>query len=189
MTDRTYCYPPDFTVLRNKLGLRDAEALDQAERLLVSQRIQEPLPRGRFDLNHLRAIHHHLFQDIYEWAGELRTLEISKGATQFQPKRFIETGIADVHRRIIERDFLVGLSRTEFAEDAGQIIGDINHAHPFREGNGRTQLLYLKHLAENAGHRIVFARIDADRWIEASKRSHLADYDGMISVIFKALSD
>lgn len=189
MTDRTYCYPPDFTVLRNKLGLRDAKALDRAERLLVSQRIQEPLPRGEFDLDHLRAIHRHLFQDIYEWAGELRTVEISKGATQFQPRKFIETGIADVHRRILERDFLVDLSSTVFAESAGQIIGDINHAHPFREGNGRTQLLYLKQLAENAGHRIVFTRIDVDRWMEASKRSHLGDYGGMISVIFGALSD
>jgi cell filamentation protein len=104
-------------------------------------------------------------------------------------KRFIETGIADVHRRLKERNFLVGLSRREFAESAGQIIGDINHAHPFRDGNGRTQLLYLKQLAENAEHRIAFARIDSDLWIEASKRSHLADYDGMVSAIFAALSD
>ncbi len=161
--------------------------MDHAERLLVSQRIQEPLPPGKFDLLHLRAIHRHLFQDIYDWAGELRTVEISKGTTQFQPKRFIETGIADVHRRLVERDFLIGLSRTEFAERAGQIIGDINHAHPFREGNGRTQLLYLKQLADNAGHRIVLNRIDADHWMDASKRSHLADYSGMNSVIFGAL--
>ena len=95
--------------------------MDHAERLLVSQRIQEPLPLGKFDLLHLRAIHRHLFQDIYDWAGELRTVEISKGTTQSQPKRFIETGIADVHRLLVERDFLMGLSRTEFAEHAGQI--------------------------------------------------------------------
>ena len=188
MTDRTYCYPPDFAVLRNKLGLRDAVALDHAERLLVSLRIQEPLPRGEFDLHHLRAIHRQLFQDIYEWAGELRTVEIAKSGTQFQPMRFVEMGIADVHRRLVEQNFLMDLSQIDFAESAGKIIGDINHAHPFREGNGRTQLLYLKQLAENAGHQIILARIDADRWIDASKRSHLADYDGMTSVILGALS-
>jgi len=189
MTDRTYCYPPDFSVLRNKLGLRDETALDQAERLLVTQRIYEPVPGGDFDLDHLRAIHRHLFQDIYVWAGELRTVEIAKGGTQFQPMRFIEMGIADVHRRLSEQNFLTDLNQADFAEGAGRIIGDINHAHPFREGNGRTQLLYLRQLAENAGHQVVLTRIIADDWIDASRRSHMADYDAMTTVIRDALKD
>ena len=60
----------------------------------TADRSREPIPRGAFDLAHLRAIHRHLFQDIYDWAGELRTVEISKGRQQFQFRKFIETGMA-----------------------------------------------------------------------------------------------
>ena len=95
MSDPDYCYPPDFTVLRNKLGIRDAPTLEAAERRFVAQRLLEAVPTGDFDLDHLRAIHRHLFQDVYEWAGEVRTVEIAKGGSGFQPRRFIETGLPD----------------------------------------------------------------------------------------------
>ncbi|MDE2792163.1 MAG: hypothetical protein OXI81_17310 [Paracoccaceae bacterium] len=61
MSDRDYCYPPDYTVLRNRLDIRDARALDEAERELVALRLLEPVPTGDFDLTHLKAIHCHLF--------------------------------------------------------------------------------------------------------------------------------
>ena len=68
---KLYTYP-NSPVLRNKLDLRDADALERAERLLVQQRIEEGIPRGNFSLDHLQAIHRHLFQDVYEWAGDIR---------------------------------------------------------------------------------------------------------------------
>src|SRR5262245_54837422 len=101
MNDRAYCYPPNYTVLRNRYHIRDQQELDAVERLLVAQRLTEPAPTGNFDLTHLRAIHRHLFQDIFEWAVEIRTVEISKDGSQFQFRRFIETGMADVHRRLV----------------------------------------------------------------------------------------
>jgi cell filamentation protein len=118
--------------------LTDAGDLDRVERLHTANRGYEPIPRGSFDLAHLRAIHRHLFQDIYEWAGELRTVEISKGRQQFQFRKFIETGMADVHGRLVRSRFLNGLAAAPFAEAAAVIVGDINYIHPFREGNGRT---------------------------------------------------
>lgn len=87
----------------------------------MSQRIYEPIPGGDFDMIHLHAIHHYLFQDVYDWAGELRTVEIAKDETQFQPMRFIEMGIADVHGRLSEQGFLIDLSKADFAEGAGRI--------------------------------------------------------------------
>lgn len=104
MSDTEYCYPPDYTVLRNKLGLRDAKELEFFEREFVMQRIAQGAPSGDFGLAHLQAIHRHLFQDVYEWAGEIRTVEIAKGGSQFQFRRFIETGMADIHRRLAARD-------------------------------------------------------------------------------------
>ena len=69
MSDRDYCYPPDYTALRNRLDIRGAPALEAAERELVALRLPEPVPAGDFDLAHLKAIHRHLFQDVYAWAG------------------------------------------------------------------------------------------------------------------------
>jgi cell filamentation protein len=180
-SDDPYVYP-GTSVLRNKLGTNDPVFLDKQERALVVLRSRRGVPRGSFDLAHLRAIHRHLFQDIYGWAGELRTLEISKGRQQFQFRKFIETGMADVHGRLARSRFLKGLAATAFAEQAAVIIGDINYIHPFREGNGRTQLQYLKELAEEASHRLDLTRIEGPRWIAASIASHAADYQPMAEV-------
>lgn len=186
--DRVYCYPPDYTVIRNKLDLRDAAALDRVERRLVSVRMTQDIPSGAFDLAHLRAIHHHLFQDVYEWAGALRTVEISKGGNQFQLLRYIETGMADVHRRLVARETLRGLSPHDFAQGAGEILGDVNYVHSFREGNGRTQLVYLRQLARQAGHDLDLRLIDRTTWMEASHRAHQHDFKPMAHCIAVALA-
>ena len=187
MSDRDYCYPPDFTVLRNRLDIRDARALEAAERALVAQRLVEPVPAGEFDLAHLKAIHRHLFQDIYAWEGEVRTVEIAKGASGFQPRRFIAAGMADVHRRIVAAEYFRGLGPDGFAAGAGSVLGDVNHVHPFREGNGRTQFQYLKQLAARAGHAIDLTRIDRAAWLDASRRSNTGDYEAMTHCIRQAL--
>jgi len=182
-----YTYPGS-SVLRNKLGIADAALLDASERRLVTQRAAEGLPHGHFDLAHLRIIHRHLFQDVYDWAGEIRTVEIAKGGHQFQFQRYIHTGMADVHRRLKDVKFLRGLSRAAFAAAAGKIVGDVNYVHPFREGNGRTQLYYLEQLAERAGHGFDLGQIDPDRWIEASRAAHDGDYKPMGAEIARVLT-
>ena len=182
-----YLYPGS-TVLKNRLGILESNSLDVVERWYSGNRAAQKLPMGEFDLDHLKRIHHHLFQDIYEWAGKTRTVEISKGGSQFQFRQYIETGMADVHRRIVQSDYLRSLSRGDFAAQAGQIIGDVNYVHPFREGNGRTQLLYLKQLTEQAGHRLDISRIEPKAWLEASKAAHRADYAPMSACIHAALA-
>ncbi len=97
--------------------------------------------------------------------------------------------MADVHRRIVQSDFLRGLSREEFAAKAGEIMGDVNYVHPFREGNGRTQLEYLRQLATQAGFEFRHNRLDGARWIAASKAANLGDYKPMATEIGRALSD
>jgi len=171
-----YVYP-NSKVLRNKRNFVDATELDYVERELVVQRIAEGAPTGRFDLDHLRAIHKHLFQDIYDWAGELRRVELAKDGNQFQFRRFIETGMADVHGRLERSHYLKSLTAMEFAAKAGEIIGDVNYVHPFREGNGRTQLEYLRLLAQQAGHPVDLSKIDAARWLAASKAAHRGNYE------------
>jgi cell filamentation protein len=182
-----YCYP-GTGVLRNLLGVRSQSELDRAERQLVQLRIQEGTPEGNFDLKHLQAIHRHLFQDIYDWAGEVRQVEISKGGNQFQFRQFISTGMADIHKRLVAAKFLRGLSKDQFAEKAGEIIGDVNYVHPFREGNGRTQLEYLRQLADHVGHNFSAAKLDPAQWLLSSRTAHLGDYRLMSAAICGALT-
>ena len=189
MSEDPYCYPPDFKVLRNKLNLRNSAELDRAERLIVQNRAQQGVPKGDFDLLHLQAIHQHLFGSVYDWAGKVRTVEISKGGSQFQPKSFIETGVVDIHRRIVASNYLKGTDRDDFAKRAGEIIGDLNHVHPFREGNGRTQLQFLNQLADRAGHRFDIQKLDRDTWMRASAKANDCDYTLMQDSIRRALDD
>jgi len=186
MSEDPYVYP-GTKVLRNKLDLRDPATLAALERRMVAQRIMEGVPRGAFDLEHLQSVHRHLFQDVYEWAGEIRVTELSKGGQQFLLRRFIESGVADVARRIAEAKSFKGLSLPGFAREAGRVIGDINYIHPFREGNGRTQLQILRQLAEVAGWSFVVRRIDPAAWLQASRRSHGGDYAAMTDCIRGAL--
>lgn len=169
--------------MRNKLDLTGLEKLEEAERLLSYRRLQEEIPQGNFDLEHLQAIHRHLFQDIYEWAGEVREVEISKDKSQFQLLEFVERGMADVHRRLESADFLRGLDADQFAVAAGKIIGDVNYVHPFREGNGRTQREYLRQLASEAGHDFRIELLDREQWIDASIEAHRCNYEPMAKAI------
>jgi cell filamentation protein len=186
MSDDPYVYPGSI-VLRNKYGIRNANMLDKIEREIAAERINQGVPSGDFDLAHLKAIHRHLFQDIYDWAGDIRTVEISKGGSQFQFRQYIETGMADVHRRIEAAKYFKALTPSAFAERAGEIIGDVNYVHPFRDGNGRVQLQYLKQLGQRAGHPIDLTRLHAGPWIAASTEAHLGRYDAMAICIERAL--
>jgi cell filamentation protein len=177
-----YVYP-GTGVLRNKLDIRSEAVLERIERNIVAVRGRRNTPTGSFDLAHLRAIHRHLFQDIYDWAGELRTVEISKEGHQFQFRRFIETGMADVHRRLVAADFLRGLDLSAFSVAAGEILGDVNYVHPFREGNGRAQLQYFRLLADHAGHPIDLTRLDREAWMAASRAAHNGDYTRLAAEI------
>ncbi|MFM9864980.1 MAG: Fic/DOC family protein [Micropepsaceae bacterium] len=182
-----YVYPDAPAVLKNKFGIKNAERLDKVERRSVVQRVEEGVPRGNFDLDHLCAIHRHLFQDVYTWAGKTRTVELAKDGDQFHLVAYIQTGMADVHRRLVQRRFLAGLDAEDFAREVAQIIGDINYVHPFREGNGRTQMQFLKQLAQRAGHGIDLTRLHRKQWIEASRAAQLTNYEPMSKAIAGSL--
>ena len=184
--DRQLYKYPGTDVLRNKLDIRDQTALNQTERQFVGERIEQGAPKGDFDLAHLQAIHKHLFQDVYEWAGEIRKVDFHK-TSWFLPHSRIEMGMADVHSRLKRDQYLSGRTRENFTKGAAEIIGDVNYVHPFREGNGRTQLLYLEQLSERAGHRIDLSRFDRDQWIQASIAANEKQYEPMRACIDKAI--
>lgn len=134
-------YTYDNGTLRNRFGITDADELAAVEADVTLARITEietvGLP-GNFDLGHLQATHRRIFGDLYDWAGELRTVDISKGTSLFCLARFLPAaathvfdGLAPIRRQLRASDDLP----VEFAA----WYADLNALHPFREGNGRTQ--------------------------------------------------
>jgi len=154
----------------------------------VANRIDQGAPSGNFDLKHLCSIHHHLFQDVYEWAGRLRQVNFGKGESGFHPYGRLEMGMADVHKRLSDQGFLRGMKAEKFAPEAAEYIGDVNRLHPFREGNGRTQLQYLKQLGQRAGHDIDLTKFDRVSWVQASIEANKFDTARMADCISAALS-
>ncbi len=113
---------------------------------------------------------------MYPWAGELRTIEISKG-TSFCPSIHIASFAEDVFRKLADNDHLQGLERPAFIRGLADLYGDVNAIHPFREGNGRTQRAFLAQLAREAGYTVSWQDMDQEENIAASVASFNANND------------
>jgi cell filamentation protein len=158
---------PHSGVLRNLLGLREASALAAAEADITAARLTRLAVRpvsGAYDLAHLQAFHREVFGSIYPWAGQIRSVEIAKGTTQFCHVRMIPGFAADVFGRLARRQHhLRGLDRETFLTALADLYGDVNALHPFREGNGRSQRAFLAQLAADAGHPLDWTGMDPER--------------------------
>ncbi len=171
-----YVYPGTET-LRNRYGLRDAGELARREAVITTARTIElgarPLPGG-YDLAHLRAVHRHIFADVYAWAGELRTVAIAKGDLFALPEH-IEPYLSGVLAQLPAESYLQGLKREPMLDRLTHYLAEINAVHPFREGNGRAQRAFVRQLADQVGYRLDWRGLDAQRNIEASRAAHRGD--------------
>lgn len=186
--DSFYCYPHTY-VLKNKLGITDEEELKKAEReitaLRTAQLMQNPM-EGIFDFDFLKRIHLFLFGDIYEWAGQTRNVNISKG-NQFCRCEFIEDQMNNVMQKLKKEEYLAGLKKEKLAQRLSYYIGEINAIHPFREGNGRTQRMFIELLAEHNGYHLDFSKISNEEMLEASLQTFNLEYEYMAELFMKAL--
>lgn len=175
--DKTYCYE-DSTVLKNKLDIRDKEKLSNIEGEVTFHRsiqIQDKPVKGNLDYLHLKDIHKALFNDIYSWAGELRMVDIAKD-NMFCKPAFLESYGEDFFKGIKKNNYCIGTDRNVFAEKAAELTGDLNALHPFREGNGRSQRMFLRYLANVAGYKMEFSNVPHEEIIKASIESMQCDY-------------
>lgn len=184
-----YTYPGTDT-LKNKLGATTHDELEEREAPYVAARhIEIEAGHGpplQCDAEHLKALHRHLFQDVYEWAGHTRDEEVPLGdgsiATEPELKRegsrafvagpHIAVALDEIAAKLRDADYLGGLSRDAFAERAADLLAELNAVHPFREGNGRTQRAFVEQLAQAAGHDLDFSVISKERMIVASMAAH-----------------
>ncbi len=168
------CYD-GTSCLINKFDIRDPVKLAEIEANIsfakASELERNPIS-GSFDFEHYKAIHRFLFGDIYSWAGQIRTVDMSKKGTSFTKASEIERNAAFCFERLQSMNCFTGLSFNDFAEEIVDFYCVTNILHPFREGNGRTQRAFLTQLIRNAGYDIDFPEIDPD--------------DLMIATIFSA---
>jgi cell filamentation protein len=210
LTRAEFFYYPN-NVPRNRLGLDDAEALSRIERDLTTWRLEEihageapEATSGQFDLTHLKAIHAHAFQDLYEWAGVTRAepMEIEGNTFQaapllykgeeskvpFLPSHQVNKALDRTFDQLRADNYLQHLPREEFADRAAKVFSDINAVHAFMEGNGRTQREFMLQLAEHAGHPLNFDVVSGYRMGIVSEEARLGDLTGM-QRMFQEISD
>jgi cell filamentation protein len=184
-----YVYP-GTNVLKNLAGIDDQDRLQRFEAVSTAHRISElrfsPV-RGAFDLTHLRRIHQHIFQDVYPWAGEFRTVDIRKeGDFWFCRHEFMEQTLSELFERLSSENELRNTTPNQFAPRAAFYLGELNAIHPFRDGNGRVQREFIRELGLSAGLRVDWAQVTQEEMYRASIASFQnADLRPLEDLIFR----
>jgi cell filamentation protein len=184
--DTKYCYP-NTSVLKNKANLKTQEELTKFETLSVTQRGDEPLPKGRLSVRYYRALHKHLFQDVYSWAGRPRSIRISKHGSMFCYPENIGKQLSALFSNLAAENDLRDLEPEVFARSAAHFLAELNAIHPFREGNGRTQTTLLSVLADQAGHPLDLERLKPQPMMDAMIASFHGNENPLVDVILSLM--
>ena len=160
-------------MLENKLGLTSSADLAREEERISKKKavelfekgILDDLPAGKFST--LQVIHKYMFEDIYDFAGKIRTVNIAKGNFRFAPLMYIETALENIDK----------MSQLSFDEIVEKYV-EMNIAHPFREGNGRSTRIWLDHILKNEIGKVVdWSKVDKEDYILAMERSPIKDIE------------
>ena len=160
-------------MLENKLGLTSSAELARMEEqlskkkavLLFEKGILDSLPAGKFST--LQAIHRYLFEDIYEFAGEIRKVNMAKGNFRFAPLMYLDAALKNIDK----------MPQSDFDEIIEKYV-EMNIAHPFREGNGRSARIWLDHmLKQEIGKVIDWSKVDKEDYLLAMERSPVKDIE------------
>lgn len=170
--------------LENKLGLTSSADLAREEERISKKKavalfetgLLDTLPAGKFVT--LQAIHKYLFEDIYDFAGEIRTVNMAKGNFRFAPLMYLQSALENIDK----------MPQSNFDEIVEKYV-EMNIAHPFREGNGRSTRIWLDHILKNEIGKVVdWSKVDKENYLLAMERSPIKDVE--IKVLLKgALTD
>ena len=166
--------------LENKLGITNPAELAREEERISKKKAVELFESGSLDklapgrFASLQAIHKALFEDIYDFAGELRTVNLAKGNFRFAPLMYLEAALANIDK----------MPQSTFDEIIEKYV-EMNIAHPFREGNGRSTRIWLDHILKNEIGKVVdWSKVDKENYLLAMERSPIKDVE--IKVLLKA---
>jgi cell filamentation protein len=184
-----YLYP-GLNVMRNRLSIRQADRLAHAAYELTALRAATlPLGLPARGLPHLCAIHRHLYQDIFDWAGEIREIDIYQGDTRFCHFAYIEKEGNALMQELEEEEYLVGLKSEEFIARLSHYYCEINVLHPFRIGNGIAQRIFFEQLAIHAGYQLDWRDIEPEAWAQANQSGAMGDLSALQTIFGKVVSD
>ncbi|EAJ6215868.1 cell filamentation protein Fic [Campylobacter coli] len=170
-----------FLIKTNKIGAKSLDELFRKERMITNKKALElgknPI-KGNFDYQHLKDIHKALFEDVYTWAGQDRMqMGLKEKFAKYAPNgaiiNFVPGKELDKYSKIIfdelaKNNYLKNSKDlNHFAKNLSKFMGEINALHPFREGNGRTQRIFLNELAKNAGYKLDLNLISKHKMIHA----------------------
>ena len=171
-------------MLENKLGITTAPDLAEAEEKISKKKAIELFENGMLDkleagkFASLKAIHKYLFEDIYDFAGEMRTVNISKGNFRFAPLMYLEAALENIDK----------MPQSTFDEIVEKYV-EMNIAHPFREGNGRSTRIWLDLMFKKELHMVVdWSKVDKEDYLLAMERSPIRDIE-IKYLLKKALTD
>lgn len=178
-------------VLDNKLNITDPDKLKAAEQEIVTNKTADTLSESPtvFDTDYLLHVHKVLFDDIYDFAGKIRTVDIAKpdAKAPFAYVRFLNKECMRVFDDLKSKQYLTGLSKQDFVKEIASLAAELNALHPFREGNGRAIRLFLIMLADHAGYLLDYSQVSADELIRADKIAFEGDMKLLLEVYSKAV--
>lgn len=178
------CYE-GTTCLVNKLGIKNEKQLSEIEADITfakTSKLEEIPLKGNFDLEHYKSIHKFLFEDLYSWAGELRKINISKKGTNFANADELEYLCTECFQRLKENNYYRNTDFDSFVENIVDLYCTLNILHPFREGNGRTERIFISQLIRFNGCDIDFSDIDTDYLMFATIQSAQGITDNLVNL-------
>ncbi len=183
-----YCYS-GTDVLINLLNIRDVEVLQEAEIAFTTERYlsykSDKSDISQFNFSHLKFLHLYLFQDVYEWAGKVRKVDISKGNTRFCTFSRIEPEAIKLFNTIPQLANHTNL--TDLVKHLANLFCELNLLHPFREGNGRTLRFFFEEMLFVLGYEITWPTISQNDWIDANISGVYLDLEPLIAIFTSAV--
>ncbi len=158
------CYPNTICLI-NKLNIKDDKVLSDVEAKITFAKaavLESETVESKLDFEYYKNIHRFLFEDLYDWAGTLRKVDISKKGTRFCPQNELEDLCKVCFKRLENVNFFKDLTKEKFVEEIVDFYQTTNYLHPFREGNGRTQRIFISKLIKYNGYDFDFSNIDPD---------------------------
>ncbi|MCA1795378.1 MAG: Fic family protein [Desulfobacteraceae bacterium] len=177
---------PGTNILKNKPGITNQKDLDRFELLSFLARL-DTVPDGDLSTGHIKQIHAHTLQDVYDWAGEFRDVPIEKGISVFCRPEFINQEIDRITKSIAISEFK-GMSIEEFSKELSEIVSELNAVHPFLDGNGRAIRVYAQKISIAVGFRLDVSKLRGKTWNTASEKSFFGNNQDLFKILEKNLS-